>query len=488
MRETARRFAVTLVLLAACAPAGYDGPPNFVLILADDLGWGDIGVQGATGFATPSIDRLAAEGLRFTSFYAPNAACSPTRAAIMTGSYAPRVGIPHVLSPRSRRGLNPNEITIAELLKGRGYATIAVGKWHLGDHPAFLPTAQGFDSYFGLPYSSDMSPVKANNPRERANLWYPPLPLIRDTAVVEREPDQTQLTRRYTAEIVGFLERNADRPFFAYLAYSLPHVPLWASDRFSGSTEQGLYGDVVSEIDWSVGEILATLERLGIDDRTLVVFTSDNGPWLVFGNHAGSAGPFREGKATTFEGGHRVPGIFRWPGKIPAGRVSDALATGLDFLPTFASLAGDTLPTDRTIDGHDIWPLLTGRTDETPYEEFFYFRGGQLQAVRSGTWKLHVPHGFPTLVGGEAGRDGMPGREVEGRIGLVLYDLATDPAETTDVSGEHPDVVSRLLARIEWARGDIGDALTEAVGVNARPPGMVDEPWAVQRDSLRSGG
>jgi arylsulfatase A len=486
MRDTARRLVVAVVLLAACAPAEYDERPNFVLILADDMGWGDIGVQGATGFATPNIDRLAAEGTRFTSFYAPNAACSPTRAAILTGSYAPRVGIPHVLGPRSRRGLNPQEITIAEVLRDRGYATVAVGKWHLGDHPAFLPTAQGFDSYFGLPYSNDMSPVKANNPRERANLWYPPLPLIRDTTVIEREPDQTQLVRRYTEEVVGFIEYNADRPFFAYLAYSLPHVPLWASERFKGSTERGLYGDVVSEIDWSVGEIMATLRRLGLDRRTLVAFTSDNGPWLVFGNHAGSSGPYREGKATTFEGGHRVPGIFHWPGRIPAGRVTDAFATGMDFLPTFAALAGDTVPADRVIDGHDIWPLLAGTTEETPYEEFFYFRGGQLQAVRSGKWKLHVPHRYPTLVGGEAGRDGFPGREVTGQIGLVLYDLEADSAETTDVSTKHPDVVARLLERIEWARNDIGDALTESVGVNARPPGMVDEPWAVQLDSLRT--
>jgi arylsulfatase A len=469
-----------LLLLAACSAPEYAGPPNFVLILADDLGWGDIGVHGAAGFATPNIDRLASEGMRFTSFYAPNAACSPTRAAIMTGSYAPRVGIPHVLSPRSKRGLSPDEVTIAELLRGQGYATIAVGKWHLGDHPDFLPTAQGFDSYFGLPYSNDMSPVPANNPRKGANLWYPPLPLIRDTTVVEREPDQTQLTRRYTEEIVGFLERNAERPFFAYLAYSLPHVPLWASEAFRGSTERGLYGDVVSEIDWSVGEILAALERLGIDDRTLVVFTSDNGPWLVFGNHAGSAGPYREGKATTFEGGHRVPGIFRWPGRIRAGRTSDALVTGMDLLPTFTRLAGGAVPSDRVLDGHDIWPLVAGDADVSPYEEFFYYRGGQLQAVRSGNWKLHVPHTYPTLVGGEAGRDGFLGREAEGSIGLALFDLVADPAETTDVSAEYPDVVARLLARVAWARGDIGDALTEAVGVNARPPGMVEEPWAVQ--------
>jgi arylsulfatase A len=469
-----------LALLAACERE-YPGPPNVVLLLADDLGWEDVGVYGATGFETPSLDRMAAEGARFTSFYAPNAACSPTRAAIMTGSYAPRVGIPEVLSPRSRRGLNPAEVTIAELLREQGYATIAVGKWHLGDHPVFLPTNHGFDRYFGIPYSNDMSPVRANNPREGANVWYPELPLVRDTTIVEREPDQTQLTRRYTEEVVQFIEDNAEGPFFAYLAYSFPHVPLWASERFVGTTQRGLYGDVVAEIDWSVGEVLATLERLGLDERTLVVFTSDNGPWLVFGNHAGSAGPFREGKATTFEGGHRVPTIFRWRSRIPAGREIGELATGMDLLPTLARLAGATLPTDRILDGHDLWPLLSGADDAvSPYERFFYYRSGELQAVRSGKWKLHVPHRYPSMVGAEVGADGMPGRYAQGEIGVALYDLEADPGERLDVAAEHPDVVERLRALVEWAREDIGDELTGRVGVNARQAGRVEEPWAEQ--------
>jgi arylsulfatase A-like enzyme len=482
-RHSARALLVGLGLIAACGPA-YERPPNVVLLLADDLGWEDVGSYGAIGFATPNLDRMAEEGMRFTSFYAPNPACSPTRAAIMTGSYAPRVGVPEVLSPRSRRGLNPDEVTIAEILNGQGYATIAVGKWHLGDHPSFLPTSQGFDSYFGIPYSNDMSPVRANNPREGANVWYPQLPLVRDTTIVEREPDQTQLTRRYTHEVVRFIEDNAERPFFAYLAYSFPHVPLWASERFAGTTERGLYGDVVAEIDWSVGEILATLARLGLDERTLVVFTSDNGPWLVFGNHAGSAGPFREGKATTFEGGLRVPAIFRWPNRVPAGRENVELATGMDLLPTFAGLAGAALPTEHILDGHDIWPLLSGEEGATsPYERFFYYRSGELQAVRSGTWKLHVPHRYPSMVGGEAGMDGMPGRYAHAEIGVALYDLQADPGEQIDVAAEHPDVVERLLALVEWAREDIGDELTDRLGANARPAGTVDEPWSVQVDT-----
>jgi arylsulfatase/arylsulfatase A len=481
-RWASLRLAVPLLpaLLAACEPA-YDGPPNVILLLADDLGFGDVGVYGATGFETPSLDRMAAEGVRFTSFYAPNPACSPTRAAIMTGSYAPRVGIPEVLSPRSRRGLNPAEVTIAELLREQGYATIAVGKWHLGDHPTFLPTNHGFDSYFGIPYSNDMSPVKANNPREGANAWYPELPLVRDTTIVEREPDQTQLTRRYTEEVVRFVEDNAKQSFFVYLAYSFPHVPLWASERFAGTTERGLYGDVVAEIDWSVGEILAALRRLGLDGKTVVVFTSDNGPWLVFGNHAGSAGPFREGKATTFEGGHRVPTIFRWPGRIPAGREITELATGMDLLPTFARLAGATLPSEQVLDGHDLWPLLSGAEDAvSPYERFFYYRSGELQAVRSGKWKLHVPHRYPSMVGAEVGEDGIPGRYAHGEIGVALYDLDADPGEHVDVAEQHPDVVERLLGLVEWAREDIGDELTDRIGEHARPAGEVQEPWAEQ--------
>jgi len=393
----ARRLVVFLsvVLMSAGCSERDDRPPNFIIIFTDDQGYADVGVYGAEGFATPNLDRLAREGIRFTSFYAVEAACSPSRAALLTGSYPVRVSIPHVLSPRARRGINPNEVTLAELLKTAGYATAAVGKWHLRDHPVFLPTNHGFDTYFGIPYSNDMSPVPADNPREGANLQYPPVPPIQDTTIIEREPDQTTLVLRYTEVAVSFTEDHANEPFFVYLAHSFPHVPLWASARFAGTTERGLYGDVISEIDWSVGEILRTLERLDLDDRTVVAFTSDNGPWLIFGNHGGSAGPFREGKGTTFEGGHRVPGIVRWPGRIPSGRVSHELVTAMDFLPTFAELAGVEVPGDRVIDGHDIWPLLSGDSEAgSPYTESYYCRGGQLQAVRSGRWKLHVPHGY----------------------------------------------------------------------------------------------
>jgi len=454
--------------------------PNFIIILTDDQGYADVGVYGAQGFETPSLDRLAREGIRFTSFYMANSACSPSRAALLTGSYPDRIGIPVVLGPRSTIGLNPEEITIAELLKSRGYATAAVGKWHLGDHPLFLPTNQGFDAYFGLPYSNDMSPDPRNNPRPHARL-HPPLPLIRDTTIIEQEPNQSTLTRRYTEEAIAFIEAHAGQPFFVYLAYTFPHVPLYASDEFRGTTEQGLYGDVIREIDWSVGRILATLERLGLDEHTLVAFTSDNGPWLIFGNHAGSAGPLREGKGTTFEGGQRVPGIVRWPGHVPAGQVSDELVTAMDFLPTLARLADAELPADRVIDGHDIWPLLAGAPGaRSPYQRFFYYRAGQLQAVRSGRWKLHVPHAYRTTVGGVIGRDGTPGSYAQAEIGLSLFDLEADIGETTDVAAQHPEVVERLLWFIEEGRHDIGDRITGSVGTGARLPGQVAEPWTKQ--------
>ena len=276
--------------------------PNIIVIFADDQGYADAGVYGAEGYDTPAIDRIAAEGIRFTSFYAVNPACTPSRASLLTGLYAERVGLSEVLFPRSTVGLSPEETTVAELLKTRGYATAAIGKWHLGDHPVFLPTNHGFDTYFGLPYSNDMSPDSLNNPRPNAGI-HPPLPLVRDTTVVEREPDQSLLTARYTDEAVRFIEANRSRPFFLYLAHAFPHVPLWASDRFRGTTARGLYGDVIAEIDHSVAEILSTLNHLGLDEDTIIFYTSDNGPWLVMGNHGGSAGPFREGKATTFEGG-----------------------------------------------------------------------------------------------------------------------------------------------------------------------------------------
>ncbi len=456
-------------------------PPNVIVIFADDLGYADVGVYGAEGYETPNLDRMAAEGIRFTSFYAVNPACTPSRAALLTGMYPDRVGLPEVLFPGSTVGLNPDEITIAELLKSRGYATAAIGKWHLGDHPVFLPTNHGFDTFFGLPYSNDMSPDSLNNPRSNASR-YPPLPLLRDTVIVEREPDQSKLTSRYTDEAMAFMETHRDTPFFVYLPHTFPHVPLYASDDFRNSTRQGLYGDVIAEIDASVGEILAALDRLELDRQTIVFFTSDNGPWLVMGNHGGSAGPFREGKATTFEGGHRVPSIVRWPERIAPGTVSDAMITAMDLTPTIAEIAGVDLPRGLAFDGHDLSGILTGDSDAaSPYDHFFFYRSGELRGVRSGRWKLHVPHRYASMDGGEAGRDGLPGTYNYREQGLALYDLDTDPGETTDVAQRHPEIVDRLLRLVEQGRRDIGDALTNTRGENARPPGRVPRPWPDQR-------
>jgi arylsulfatase len=472
---------VLLLALVAVPGVAQDAPavamkPNIILILTDDQGYEDVGVYGASGFKTPNLDRMATEGLRFTSFYATESACSPTRASLMTGSYPTRVGIPEVLFPGATEGLNPDEVTIADLARDQGYATAAIGKWHLGDHPVFLPTNHGFDSYFGIPYSNDMSPDPRHNPWPENRHKHPPLPLVRDTTVVEREPDQSQLTRRYTVEAVEFIQEHRDGPFLLYLAHSMPHVPIFASAAFSGRSDRGTYGDVIEEIDWSVGRIFETLLDLHIDRNTIVFFSSDNGPWLVFGNDAGSAGPFREGKATTFEGGHRVPAIAWWPGRIADGRVSDDLATTMDLLPTIAGLVGAKVPTDRVVDGKDIRPMLFGDSvNVDPYEAFFYYRGGRLEAVRSGNWKLHVPHWYVTV--DSIGNDALPGVYRRDNMPLALYDLASDPGERLDVSDRHPDVVDRLGTLIERARAEIGDDLTGSRGSHARPPGQVAAPW-----------
>lgn len=442
-----------------------DRPPNVVLVFADDLGYADLGVSGAQGYTTPNLDRMAAEGARLRSFYVAQAVCSASRAALMTGAYPNRVSILGALGPRSRKGLHHDEVTIAEVLKGRGYATAAYGKWHLGEDPRFLPRQQGFDEYFGLPYSNDMGPrLPERSDGRRA------VPLVDNEQTVETAPDQSELTSRYTERALRFIERNQARPFFVYLAHNMPHVPIFASAKWKGTTARGLFGDVIAEIDWSVGQILATLARLGLDDRTLVIFSSDNGPWLSYGDHAGSARPLREGKATTFEGGVRVPALFRWPGRIPAGTVSDELVLSMDILPTLARLAG-TPPAGRTIDGKDVWPILSRQAGaKTPHDAFFYYWGTRLEAVRSGPWKLHFPHKYRSLEG-PGGRDGIPARYEERSIALSLFNLEADVGETTDVAAQHPDVVERLQALAERARADLGDSATGRVGKDIRPAG-----------------
>jgi len=431
------------------AAAADPSRPNVVLIFPDDLGYGDVGCYGAKGYSTPNIDRLAREGVRFTDFYVAQAICSASRAALLTGRYPNRVGVLGALGPGAKNGIKPEELTLGEVFKSRGYATAIYGKWHLGDHDPHLPTDNGFDDYFGLPYSNDMWP---NHP---TNKTFPPLPLFDGKRVVRTQPDQRMLTTWYTQRAVGFIDQNKDRPFFLYVPHSMPHVPLHVSDKFAGKTQRGLFGDVIEEIDWSVGQILDALKRNNLEDNTLVIFTADNGPWLSYGEHAGSSGGFREGKATTFEGGVREPAIFRWPGKIPAGQVVHEPAMTIDVLPTMARLIGAELPKDLVLDGKDIWPLVTARDGaKSPHDALYFFWNRELQAVRSGRWKLHFPHTYPSMTE-KKGTNGLPGDYRTEKVELSLYDLETDPAESKDVAAEHPDVVERLTKLADDARREL---------------------------------
>jgi arylsulfatase A-like enzyme len=439
-------------------------------MFADDMGYGDLGSYGAKGYTTPNLDRMAKEGVRFTDFYVSQPVCSASRAALMTGCYSSRVDIQGALSPKAEFGLSHDEMTIAEVVKQKGYATAMFGKWHLGHHEKFLPTTQGFDEYYGLPYSNDMSPMPQNNPGKNAAKAYPPLPLIEGTKTIETEPDQSKLTTAYTERAVSFIKRNKEKPFFLYVPHAMVHVPLYVSDKFKGKTERGLYGDVMEEVDWSMGEILKTLKEEGLDENTLVIFTSDNGPWSIFGNHAGSAGPLRESKGTCYEGGVREPFIARWPGKIPAGKVSGEPCMTIDLLPTIAKLTGASLP-PKLIDGKDIWPLLAGEPGaKSPHEAlFFYYADNQLQGMRSGKWKLIFPHTCRSTEGATLGADGKMGEYVQRKTGRELYDLSTDVGEKTDVSAQHPEVIGNLQKMAETMRQDLGDSLTGAKGSGVRP-------------------
>ena len=462
-------------------------PPNIVIIFTDDQGYADIGVYGAQGFQTPNLDRLANEGIRFTDFQVSQAVCSASRAALLTGSYSERVGVQGAFNHTARVGLNPDEETIAEMLKSIGYVTGIFGKWHLGHHKKFLPLQQGFDEYLGIPYSNDMWPVDYDGSSvsgtDHFKSFYPQLPLIEDNEKIEEIrtlDDQDQLTTRYTERAVDFITNNKDRPFFLYLPHSMPHVPLGVSNKFRNKSEQGMYGDVIMEIDWSVGEILNALSDNDLDDNTVVIFTSDNGPWLNYGNHAGSAFPLREGKGTMWEGGSRVPCIIRWPGRITAGSVSHQLAATIDILPTIASITGAALPA-RPIDGVSIQAILEGDTSATPREEYYYYYGGELIAVRKGKMKLVFPHSYRSYAGIDLGLDGYPGiykgvlgKYAVGKSKLELYDLDNDMSESKDVSEMYPDVVKTLQVLGQKAREELGDRLTGTIGTGVRPIGRLD--------------
>ena len=451
-------------------------PPNVVVIFMDDMAYADIGPFGAKAYPTPHLDRMAKEGRKFTDFYVTQAVCSASRAGLLTGCYNVRVGILGALGPKSTHGLNPKEITLAELCKQRGYATACFGKWHLGHHKKFLPLQHGFDEYFGIPYSNDMWPyhpgVRHLPMAERLKKW-PHLPLIEGNKIINPTvtgKDQEQITTQLTERSVQFIEKNKDKPFFLYVPHPMVHVPLYVSDKFKGKSKAGLFGDVMMEIDWSVGQILETLRKHQLDKNTLVIFTSDNGPWLSYGDHAGSAGPLREGKGTMFDGGCRESALMWWPGTIPAGSECTTPAMTIDLLPTVAELIGARLP-KHPIDGKSIVKLLKGTSDTSPHEAYYFYYGRQLQAIRMGKWKLHFPHGYRTMAGRPGGTGGIPTRYSQAKIGLALFDMEKDIGETTDVKAKHPDIVKQLQALGDKMRNELGD--NGRTGNGIRPAGQL---------------
>jgi arylsulfatase A len=467
------RTLLSFCLVAVCAGAVHaaDVPakPNVVLILMDDMGYGDI-----TPFnpqcknRTPNLERMAKEGMKLTSFYACPV-CTPSRAQYLTGCYAKRVSLPAVIFPAARVGLSKDEATIASLLRPQGYATMAIGKWHVGDQPEFLPTKRGFDRYFGIPYSNDMGGEWDGSEDAPQGKRRPPLPLVRDDKVIEalKPADQDRLTERYTDEAVAFIRDSKEKPFFLYLAHTAVHVPIHPGDKFRGKSSNGVYGDWVEESDASVGRVLDALRELNIDKKTLVIFTSDNGPWLTQGKNGGVAGPLRGGKGGTYEGGMREPTVAWWPGQIAPGSKCDAVTANIDLLPTFVKLAGGTVPAERKIDGADITPLLLGKSQESPREAHYYFSGNRLEAVRSGPWKLAIaPQNENTGKKKPAEKEAEPFQP-------KLYNLDDDIGESKDVAAKHPDVVKRLQALVAKMDADLG---VTKQGPGVRAPGKVEKP------------
>ena len=431
------------VLSVSCS-GSTEGPPNIIVIFADDLGYGDLSVHGHPTIRTPHLDQMAAEGLRFTQFYTGASVCTPSRAALLTGRLPVRSGMAddrvRVIFPPSTGGLPADEVTIAEMLKESGYATGIIGKWHVGHREGQLPTAQGFDYYFGIPYSNDMSPANSRGARAQS---YPPLPLMRNTEVIEEEPDQRFITRRYAEEAVAFIRDHADEPFFLYVPHSMPHIPIFASDTFEGTSARGLYGDVIEELDWSVGQVLSAVREIGQEENTLVVFTSDNGPWLTVSLAGGSAGLLKDGKGTTWEGGMRVPGIAWWPGTIKPGGVTHALATTMDFFATAAGLAGQAVPGDRVMDSIDLMPVLQN-PQQSVRDMVHYYRGTRLFAVRKGPWKLHYIT-QSAYVGDAPVKHDPP----------LLFHLDHDPSERFNVADRHPGVVAEIEEAVRVHREEL---------------------------------
>lgn len=457
--------------------------PNIILILMDDMGYGDIGRTGANQYETPNLNRLAVQGMQFTWYYCPQAVSSASRAGLMTGCYPNRVGISGALMPWATNGINSEETTIAEVLKTKGYHTGIIGKWHLGHHEKFLPLQHGFDEYYGIPYSNDMWPVDFDGvpihlkDTTSNKMKYPVLPLIEGNKKVGEVPDlagQDKLTTEYTRRAVKFIEENKKGPFFLYLPHSMVHIPLGVSEKFKGKSKQGMFGDVMMEVDWSIGEIMKVLEKNGMEKNTLVIFTSDNGPWLNFGNHAGTTGGLREGKGTSWEGGQRVPCIMRWPGVIPEGVICNKLASSIDILPTLAAITGASLP-EKKIDGISILPLMHGEKDASPRHEFYYYyQSNSLEAVQRDYWKLVLPHKYRTYRNQKPGIDGFPGPTASETVNdTELYDLRRDPGEWYNVAAFYPQKVRELEALAEKARQDLGDDITKVPGANRRKAGSL---------------
>lgn len=444
---------------------------NIILVNLDDVGYGDFSCNGASGYLTPNIDRLAAQGMRFTHFLAVQPVSGASRAGLLTGCYPNRIGYSGAPGPDSKYGIHAEEMTMGELLKQKGYSTAIFGKWHLGCQHQFLPLQNGFDEYYGLPYSNDMWPY---HPQQGEVFNFPDLPTYEGNEIVGYNLDQSRLTTDYTMRSVNFIKKNKDKPFFLYLAHNMPHVPLAVSDKFKGKSEQGLFGDVMMEIDWSIGEIWETVQKLGLEENTLIVITSDNGPWINYGNHAGSAAGLREAKGTTFEGGNRVPCIMYWKGHIQAGTICNRLASNIDLFPTFAEITDAPLP-ERKIDGVSLLPLIEGVEGANPRESFvYYYNRNDLEAVTDGEFKLVFPHKHVTYEAYAPGNDGMPGKVVTAEVrASELYDLRRDAGERYNVLHQYPERAAKLMRIADKMRQELGDDLTRVKGTENREPGFV---------------
>lgn len=463
-----KNLSLSVAMLLFPIAAGARDYTNIIVILMDDMGNGDLGTTGAIGYETPNLDKMAKDGMRFTRFYSAQAVSGASRAGLLTGCYPNRFGFSGAPGPDATTGINENETTIAEMLKQKGYACAAFGKWHLGHHKQFLPTHNGFDEYYGIPYSNDMWP-------KHPTIKFPDLPLFEGDKVIAYNPDQTRFTTDFTARAVQFIDKNKKKPFFLYLAHPMPHVPLFVSDKFKGKSKQGLYGDVMMEIDWSIGQIIGKLREEGLEENTLVVVTSDNGPWINYGNHAGSTGGLREGKGTSFEGGQRVPCLMQWKGVIPEGSICNNLTSSIDLLPTIAALTNAPLPTCKT-DGVNITSLIRGEKNANPRTSFYYYyRRNSLEAVTDGNFKLIFPHPHRTYEGFEPGNNGAPGKVEESHMleEKLLIDLRRDPGERYNVINMYPEETAKLEQMAREAREDLGDDLTNTTGKNTRPMGKL---------------